>query len=123
MAIDLSFKDGMHEKFAHRHKGVLLPLLLIAVGIILLLNNAGVIPWSIWQDIWRFWPMLLILAGVRIMLGSSWISHLITGLLGLIFGVFIILYALHSGDVLHNQTLDMFFSQLPQFNQQIQLPQ
>ena len=123
MAIDASFKDEIHEKFAHRHRGILFPLLLITVGILLLFNNAGLVPWSVWQEVWRFWPMLLILLGLQIMIGHSWISDVIIGLLGLLFGVFIILYALHSGDMLHNQTIDMFFSQMPQFNQQTVWPQ
>lgn len=41
------------------------PLLLLGVGILLLLNNLGVVPWSIWQALWPFWPVLLVLLGLE----------------------------------------------------------
>jgi hypothetical protein len=41
------------------------PLLLLSAGVLLLLNNLQVVPWSIWRDVWPFWPVLLILLGVE----------------------------------------------------------
>ena len=41
------------------------PLLLLGAGILLLLNNLQVVPWSIWRDLWPFWPVLLVLLGVE----------------------------------------------------------
>ena len=39
------------------------PIILIGVGVILLLNNLGVIMGSPWEVIWRLWPVLLIALG------------------------------------------------------------
>ena len=43
------------------------PLVLIAAGVVLLLNTLGVLPWSIWSQIGRFWPVLVILGGLSIL--------------------------------------------------------
>jgi len=52
------------------------PLLLVAVGVILLLNNLGVIPWTIWIALGQLWPIVLILLGVELLLGrrSAWLG-------------------------------------------------
>lgn len=44
---------------------------LILVGIMFLLNTTGVVSWSIWMYVLRFWPILIVLIGVRIILGNS----------------------------------------------------
>ena len=49
----------------------LAPFLLIALGAIFLLNNFGVLPWSIWTNLWKFWPVILILIGVEYLIGQS----------------------------------------------------
>ena len=41
------------------------PLILLVAGVLLLLNNLQVVPWSIWQSIWPYWPLLLVLLGVE----------------------------------------------------------
>lgn len=40
------------------------PILLIAIGLIFLGKNIGLIPAEGWGTIWRLWPVLLIVAGV-----------------------------------------------------------
>jgi len=45
------------------------PLLLIALGVLFLLNNMGVIAVDVWDLLFRFWPVLLIAAGLDILLG------------------------------------------------------
>lgn len=45
------------------------PLLLIALGVLFLLNNMGVIAVDVWEMLFRFWPVLLIAAGLDILLG------------------------------------------------------
>ena len=49
----------------HRTRGrhVVGPLILLGAGILLLLNNLQVVPWSIWPALWPFWPLLALAAG------------------------------------------------------------
>jgi hypothetical protein len=42
-------------------------LFLIAAGTVILLNTLGVLEWSIWLNLWRFWPVFLILIGVGLL--------------------------------------------------------
>ncbi len=39
----------------------------ICIGTILLLNTLGYLPWGVWFDVLRFWPVLLISLGVRLL--------------------------------------------------------
>lgn len=54
------------------------PVILIGLGVIFLLNNMGVLAWSVWEVIFRLWPILLIAAGLEIILSrlSAWGSLL-----------------------------------------------
>jgi hypothetical protein len=47
------------------------PLLLLAIGFILLFNNLGSLPWGIWGSLWRYWPVILILSGIQILARHS----------------------------------------------------
>src|SRR6188472_3261560 len=46
------------------------PVILIAAGIVLLLNNLDILPWAIWGDLWRLWPLALIVIGLDLILGK-----------------------------------------------------
>jgi hypothetical protein len=53
-----------------RHRmGVAWPIILISIGVILLLNNMGVLSWSVWDSMLRLWPVILIAFGIDIMIG------------------------------------------------------
>ena len=45
------------------------PVILIGLGILFLLNNLGILPWSVWEMIFRLWPVLIIAAGLEILIG------------------------------------------------------
>jgi signal transduction histidine kinase len=45
------------------------PVLLIGIGVLLLLSNFGIVDIDIWDLIFRFWPVLLIAAGLDILFG------------------------------------------------------
>jgi hypothetical protein len=64
------------------------PLLLVVVGVVLLLNNVGVVPWAIWTSIGRLWPVILILFGLDLLLGrrSAWFGLTIAAIM--LFAVF-----------------------------------
>lgn len=68
----------------HRSRGVSLfgPLLLIAAGIILLLNTMGILDWSIWWQLLRLWPILLVAAGLDLLIGRrSLLGSLVAAIL------------------------------------------
>ncbi len=51
--------------------GLFWPTVLIILGVILLLQNLGLIP----ADIWKYWPILLVLWGINILLRrAAWSS-------------------------------------------------
>jgi len=58
----------------HARHGLVWPVILIGAGVVLLLNNLGVLPWGIWQTLLGLWPVLLIAAGLDLLLGrhSAW---------------------------------------------------
>ena len=49
-----------------RCSGIVLPLLIVAAGIVLLLNTIGVLSWSAWSEVGRLWPIAVILFGVSL---------------------------------------------------------
>jgi len=67
----------MNER-RQRRVSLLGPVLLIGVGVVLLLNTLGILEWSVWWNILRLWPVLLIAAGLELLLGrrSAWGSVL-----------------------------------------------
>ena len=67
---------------------------LIFSGSLLLLNSFGTLPWEIWNRLIDFWPVLLILVGIRIMLGKSLLSRLLMTLISLFVFGSIFLYVL-----------------------------
>jgi hypothetical protein len=69
-----------------RRGGLVGPAILIGLGIVFLLNNLGVLDWTVWETLLRLWPVLLIAIGLDLMIGrrSALGSLLIVALL---FGV------------------------------------
>lgn len=45
-----------------------LPTLVLGAGIVLLLNTLNVVSWAVWEDIARFWPVVLIAIGLSALL-------------------------------------------------------
>lgn len=65
-------------------------VILIAVGIVLLLQTLGLLSWALWGHIWRFWPIIIITTGLNIIFGrrAPWLVAIITILLiALAFGL------------------------------------
>jgi len=53
----------------HRRRGgVVWPLILIFLGGIFLLQNTGYLPPNFWVNLWRLWPVVLVLIGVELLL-------------------------------------------------------
>ncbi|MFC1860530.1 LiaI-LiaF-like domain-containing protein [Chloroflexota bacterium] len=58
---------------------------LVFLGIVFLLQTFNVLPWGLWGTLWRFWPVLLIITGLDILLChyNAWlVSLLIMAVLG-----------------------------------------
>jgi hypothetical protein len=54
-------------------------LVLIVIGVVFLLQTMGVIPWTLWGELLRFWPVILIVIGLNILLGRR--APVLAGLL------------------------------------------
>ena len=52
------------EERPRRNPIPVLPLLLIAIGVLVLIVNLGVVSWAAVLDLWTLWPLLLIAIGV-----------------------------------------------------------
>jgi hypothetical protein len=64
----------------------------VVIGIILLLNQQGLIDWSIWPYLIQFWPVLLIIWGIQLIFNKSkfslWLSlFLLIGVLAVAYGL------------------------------------
>ncbi|MCR4426690.1 MAG: cell wall-active antibiotics response protein [Firmicutes bacterium] len=64
------------------------PLILIAIGVLLLLNTTGILRWDVWGSLWRYWPVLLIIWGVSIFFGRG------SRVVGFLFVVFLVILGL-----------------------------
>ena len=49
---------------------IFLPLILIGLGALLLLQNAGLIQVSIWDVVGRLWPLIPVLVGIELLIGQ-----------------------------------------------------
>ncbi len=60
-------------------------IFLLFIGTVLLLQTLDVLPWTLWNTLWRFWPVLLIITGLQILLRryNVWLVSLL--LLALLF--------------------------------------
>jgi hypothetical protein len=77
-----------------RRPGLVGPIILISIGVLLLLNTLNILSWSIWETLWRFWPILLILLGLEILIGRrSWIGSLVVLLVALVAVVVIVVFS------------------------------
>jgi hypothetical protein len=72
---------------ARRRGGVIWPTLLVAGGVVLLLNSTGRLDWSVWWTLVRLWPVLLVAAGLDILVGQRSVlgALLVAALIALAF--------------------------------------
>jgi hypothetical protein len=78
---------------AHRNRSFVGPILLILLGVALLLDQLGI--WTLnWADLWRFWPLLLILIGLDILLNRTRWGGLLSLFIALAVIIGVIFYAL-----------------------------
>jgi hypothetical protein len=81
----------MSEKEPRRVVGVpIWGILLLFLGVIFLLQTLNVLPWGLWGTLWRFWPALIIIIGLGILLRryNVWlVSLLVLAILGACLGI------------------------------------
>lgn len=53
-------------------------IVLIFIGGLFLLNTFDIVPWIVWSQLWKFWPLLLVFSGLKLLLGKSLVSNIIT---------------------------------------------
>jgi len=53
----------------YRRGSLVWPILLIGLGVVFLLNNLGVVSWSVWSVLIRMWPVVLVAVGLDLMFG------------------------------------------------------
>jgi hypothetical protein len=73
----------------HRRPSIVGPLILIVVGGVFLLENAGMLPRNTWQSLWRLWPVVLVLVGLELLVGQRipWVTLLGLAIVVLALGV------------------------------------
>lgn len=79
-------------------------IFLLFLGIVFLLQTLNVLPWGLWGTLWRFWPVLIIIIGLGVLLRhyNAWlVSLLVLAILGACLGIAIWQYgpSLSSGIV------------------------
>ncbi len=88
----------MSEKKPRRAVGVPIGgIILVFLGIVFLLQTLNVLPWGLWGTLWRFWPVLIIIVGLNILLRryNPWVvGVLVFILLGACLGIVICRYGL-----------------------------
>lgn len=89
----------MSNRENRRHGGVVGPVILIGLGVIFLLNNLGLLNWSVWEIFFRLWPILLVAVGLDLILGrrSIWGSLLAVVLTFAILGLAVWLASMDIG--------------------------
>lgn len=85
---------------------VVAAFLLIFVGLLFLANNLGLVPWTVWIDLWKFWPIILILLGVQFLLGKSTIAQIVMAIITVSLLILISFFILASAGVLQGTGLE-----------------
>jgi len=69
---------------------------LIFAGVIFLLNTFDILPWDIWREVARYWPFLVILAGLQIILGHNLLAQIFLALVAFLFFSIVLLSILQN---------------------------
>ena len=71
-----------------RRQGITGPLILITFGILVILNNLKILPDGFFGSLWHFWPVILIVSGLDIML--THIESRSSYFLGIMLGITVV---------------------------------
>lgn len=99
-------------------------IFLVLLGALFLLNTTNVVPWSIWLYLFRFWPIILILAGLKMILPKSNMGNIIMAVVYTIFllaaGTMSYFFAIDKRVPLISERASDFFSGEYQMNKESQ---
>lgn len=83
--------------YRKRHEGPHIgAIILIFLGVIFLFTNLGYLSANVWNELWKFWPVIIILIGLKIFLGRSALARFLITVITLIIFAIIILYVLYA---------------------------
>jgi hypothetical protein len=91
-------------EYHHRKHGdgIFGGLLLVFLGTVFLLTNLGLVPSTVWNELWKFWPVLIILLGLRLLTGRNILSRIIIALITLFVFAGILAYIFYYYGVLRS---------------------
>jgi hypothetical protein len=99
----------MNDDQSQTSRGYSGAFILIILGVLFLLSNFGALPWSVWEIIVRFWPIVLILIGLEVLVGGTILGNIIFGFIGLLFFAGIVIFGLWLTNI---QKINQWFSQI-----------
>ncbi len=69
----------MSEPKQREHHVPVWGIYLLFLGVLFLLQTFEVLPWPLWGTLWRFWPVLIIIIGMGILLRhfNPWLVSLL----------------------------------------------
>ena len=76
------------------------PIFMIFIGVVFLLNTLLIIDWNIWLYLIRFWPVFLILGGLRLVFGHSKVGEIVLAIISLFVfsGIIFLSYVVNTED-------------------------
>lgn len=72
-----------------KQKDITGAIFLVSIGVLFLLNTTNIVPWGIWLQIFRFWPIILVLLGIKIILRESKVGQIVYPIVYTLFIIFI----------------------------------
>ncbi len=94
---DLNEPDQF-PRWKHHHQGgnLWLALIFIIVGFLLLLQNFGLVSPTVWSEIAKFWPLIVVMLGLEMIFGHSTLGRFLM----LLIVLFILIWILSTGGLL-----------------------
>jgi hypothetical protein len=89
-----------------KRRDIVWAIFLIFLGTIFLLNTTGVLDWNVWEYIINYWPVLLILGGLKLIIGSSLLSDIVLSVITLLLFLLIGVCAYKTENEISNPFLD-----------------
>ncbi len=92
--------EPVYEFHYRKHSSHLGAFFFIFIGLVLLLSNLGLLSSDVWNQLWKFWPLLIVLLGVQMLFGKSSLGRLMVTLLTLFILAGVLAYVLISNGLL-----------------------